>query len=76
MVSDDVSIMKCPNCGNNIGDNAFCTNCGTKVENVVGANNIAVEPVVEQTSKLCPNCNNPVEPDAVFCVNCGTKLDN
>jgi len=66
---------KCPNCGNNIGDNVFCTNCGTKIEkenpDVVVAN-----AVVEQTSKLCPNCNNQVELDAVFCVNCGIKLEN
>lgn len=66
---------KCPNCGNDIEDNAFCTNCGTKIEKEQ-SDNVVVSPVAEQTSKLCPICNKQVEFDAVFCINCGTKLEN
>lgn len=71
----DKSENKCVNCGATIGDTAFCTNCGTKFEGTDATDSDATEPVVEQTPRLCPNCNNQVVPEAEFCVNCGTKLD-
>jgi hypothetical protein len=33
-----------------------------------------IKPVVEDTRPRCPNCKQPMEPDAVLCVNCGFNV--
>lgn len=33
-------------------------------------------PVVAPSSRTCPNCKGPIQPDFVVCPNCGTSLKN
>lgn len=44
----------------------FCSECGTKVEEV--------KPVQEKR-RFCPQCGTPAEPGVKFCAECGTKLN-
>lgn len=44
--------------------NAFCPNCGAKVE-----------PPVQNNPVKCPNCGTDLEPGASFCTNCGMNLN-
>ena len=53
-------MVNCDNCGFEVGDSAFCPNCGTKVEQKI-------------LSSPCPNCGFEVG-DSAFCPNCGTKI--
>lgn len=56
-------VTKCPNCGNDVPQNAlFCNNCGCKISKE------------EQSNKKCPNCGGLVPQDALFCNNCGCKI--
>lgn len=32
------------------------------------------QPQPQQSPQLCPNCGNPVRPNALYCRNCGAKL--
>lgn len=51
-------MLVCPNCGTlNEQDEAFCLNCGLKLE---------VEPV----KKYCPNCGAENSADSLFCAKC------
>lgn len=50
----------CSNCGVEVGDSAFCPNCGSKVE-------------IDSSESICPTCGNDVGGDA-FCSKCGTKI--
>ena len=53
-------MVKCPDCGNDVGDSNFCPNCGTRIEK-------------EKPKTLCPSCGNDVG-DSNFCPNCGTGI--
>lgn len=56
-------VTKCPNCGNDVPQNAlFCNNCGCKISKE------------EQSNKKCPSCGSLVPQDALFCNNCGNKI--
>ena len=56
-------VTKCPNCGNDVPQNAlFCNNCGCKISKEA------------QSNKKCPNCGSFVPQDALFCNNCGCKI--
>lgn len=56
-------VTKCPNCGNDVPQNAlFCNNCGCKISKEA------------QSNKKCPNCGSLVPQDALFCNNCGCKI--
>ena len=50
----------CSNCGVEVGDSAFCPNCGSKVE-------------IDSSESICPTCGNDVG-DGAFCPKCGTKV--
>ena len=52
----------CSNCGVEVGESAFCPNCGSKI--------------VEETSEhFCPECGANVG-DSKFCPKCGTKVSD
>lgn len=57
-------MVKCTNCGAEIGDATFCFSCGEKVSSSDGSTNI------------CSKCGakNPI--GTAFCVECGNKLDS
>ena len=52
-------MVNCPNCGSDVGESKFCSNCGTKIE-------------IETPKSLCPNCGSDVG-ESKFCSNCGTS---
>ena len=54
-------MVNCSNCGFDVGENTFCPNCGSQVENGL-------------SSLLCSNCGFDVG-DSVFCPNCGMKVE-
>ena len=54
-------MVKCSNCGSDVGESNFCPNCGTKIE-------------IEKTKSFCPNCGSDVG-ESNFCPNCGTKIE-
>ena len=55
-------IMKCPNCHNEIKDDAkFCRYCGAKIE-------------TQPHRTKCPKCGVENRKDAAFCDRCGAKL--
>ena len=51
-------MVKCPDCGNDVGDSNFCPNCGTGI----GASKV---------KKTCPSCGKPLNENAEFCPHCG-----
>ena len=54
--------MKCPNCNNEITDNAkFCRYCGTKIE-------------TQPEQAKCPKCGALNRQGATFCDSCGAKM--
>ena len=54
-------MVNCPNCGSDVGESKFCSNCGTKIE-------------IETPKSFCPNCGSDVG-ESKFCSNCGTKIN-
>lgn len=77
--------MKCPNCGtDNLPGVMFCDNCGVELASAsaslpgVGTPQPAPPPppAAGPPSALgsCPNCGQPVPPDARFCDSCGSAL--
>lgn len=53
------NIIYCTKCGNEItNNNHFCSNCGTKVEEV-------------EKDRFCGRCGNHLQPQAETCPNCG-----
>lgn len=60
-------MIECPNCKTKLekGD-AFCTNCGTKIEAPKKTTKKSAKPKV-----FCTNCGNAMEADDKFCTNCG-----
>ena len=66
--------IRCPNCGTWVSVNdAFCSGCGTSVEQIKAA---AVTPVpaTAPVGATCPNCSAPVAEGDAFCMSCGQKL--
>lgn len=57
-------MVKCSNCGAEVGDASFCFSCGEKVD---GGN---------VDSNICPKCGTENSKGTVFCVGCGQKFDN
>lgn len=51
-------MIKCPECGQEVGNSKFCSNCGTKLDNI----------------KFCPNCSAPVDEGSAFCSQCGRQI--
>ncbi len=78
----------CQKCGQPIGDELFCGNCGTKQEPVAETPvapateaPAAETPVTAETpvaenqaqGRVCSECGSKIDDDAVFCPNCGKK---
>ncbi len=76
----------CQKCGQPIGDELFCGNCGAKQEPVAeapvaeAAAPVAEAPVAETPTaetqaqgRVCSECGSKIDDDAVFCPNCGKK---
>ncbi|WP_295618762.1 SHOCT domain-containing protein [uncultured Methanobrevibacter sp.] len=57
-------MVKCKNCGAEIGDASFCFSCGEKVESGITGPNI------------CPKCGTKNPKGTTFCVECGQKFEN
>lgn len=56
--TDVSSQIKCPHCGENVGEGKFCCNCG--------------QPLPKKS--VCPNCGLDIPSGSKFCSNCGTKI--
>lgn len=55
--------MKCPNCNEEIDDNArFCESCGKKLN--------------DESTIYCPKCGELTKSNVSFCSNCGHKFTN
>jgi len=83
-------MVNCNNCGFDVGDNAFCPNCGTKVEQKILASSCpncgfdvgdnafcpkcGTKIVKEVSKSFCPSCGQEVG-DSAFCPSCGTKIE-
>lgn len=75
-------INHCPNCGNDMADNATkcsicgyekpqaCPKCGSEIS---GKSKFCPECGAILT-KCCPKCNSPIEGDKKFCTECGERL--
>lgn len=59
--------MKCPDCGEDVGDGKFCPNCGANMEKLEGTGTVSDQ-------KYCPDCNLEVG-KANFCPECGGKAE-
>jgi len=72
----ETSGFKCKNCGEALAEGTkFCGSCGEKVEETVeSVEEKPLEEVVEETKKICPNCQAEIG-DAKFCNSCGTSID-
>jgi len=57
-----VGALFCSNCGESVGDGAFCTSCG-------------VARPQEASEMSCATCGVRQGPGTTFCTNCGTKVD-
>ena len=69
----------CPDCGKEVKEAKFCSNCGAPAGEVVDVS--AEEETVEEEkfevvkkSKFCTNCGTEVDLDTVFCPQCGFKF--
>lgn len=75
-------IIHCPNCGNDIADNAekcsicgytkpeHCPNCGAEIP----AKSKFCPECGQSLARFCPNCNTPIDGKKKFCPECGQKL--
>lgn len=57
-------MVKCSNCGAEIGDASFCFSCGEKAISSDGS------------ADLCPKCGAKNPRGTTFCVECGSKLES
>lgn len=59
-------MVNCPVCGNDVGDEKFCPNCGSAIEkqNVLSDN---------QNIKFCTNCGSEIDVNAELCPKCGVR---
>jgi serine/threonine protein kinase len=75
---------KCPHCGRQTGtETGFCDECGLELNSVALKPVTAAEAMASGTlDKLtgvtgdfnCPNCGEPLRPNAKFCKNCGARI--
>ncbi len=63
-------MVKCPSCGKEVGDAAFCNNCGSKLHSQ--KKNEKIKSNDFQEKKFCANCGSEMNVNATFCSNCGT----
>jgi len=64
--------VNCSNCGEDVGEAKFCPQCGSKVEEIL----VAEEAPVEVSSeKYCPECD-VIVGEANFCPDCGGKTES
>ena len=62
-------MVKCPSCGKEVGDAAFCNICGSKLHS---QKNEKIKSNDFQEKKFCANCGSKMNVNATFCSNCGT----
>jgi len=55
------TVRRCPQCGAENPDGAFCRECGTRME---------------QPKRFCPQCGTEVSGGSRFCNECGTKMED
>lgn len=63
-------MVSCPVCGNDVGNEKFCPNCGSAVddENTVENNSSST-----QNTKYCSNCGSEIDFKAEICPKCGVR---
>ena len=57
----------CPVCGKEVGNEKFCSNCGSAIENDDAP---SYNP---QNSKFCSNCGSQIDVKAEICPKCGVR---
>ena len=60
----------CPVCGKEVGNEKFCSNCGSAIGN---DDNSSGNP---QNSKFCTNCGSQIDIMAEICPKCGVKQNS
>lgn len=61
---------ECPNCGVRLKkDDAFCSECGCKLDNTDSVTN-----TINKLDNKCPNCGTELNDEDLFCGNCGYKI--
>ena len=68
---------RCPKCGNELGEWAFCNKCGTNVEEYISSSQndkAGNQPSSQKESRKCPKCGNDIG-DWTFCNKCGTNIE-
>lgn len=63
-------MVKCPNCGKEITNGKFCSNCGTPIPEI----NIDLVDENNSNSGFCGNCGAKLKPNAKFCPACGSPI--
>ena len=59
-------MVNCPVCGNDVGDEKFCPNCGSAIEKQNASSS-------SQNTKFCTNCGSEIDVNAELCPKCGVK---
>lgn len=57
----------CPVCGKEVGNEKFCSNCGSAIENDDASS------YDSQNSKFCSNCGSQIDFKAEICPKCGVR---
>ena len=59
-------MVNCPVCGKDVGDEKFCSNCGSAIEKQNSSSN-------NLNTKFCTNCGSEIDINAELCPKCGVK---
>ena len=60
----------CPDCGKDVKDAKFCSNCGSALPEVEEV----TETSVVKSTKFCSNCGTELDASVVVCPECGFRL--
>lgn len=67
-----MGIVKCPMCGEKLNGEKVCGNCGTNIKKLEESLCRDCNGIL----KRCPECNNPITPDAEICGQCGYNISD
>ena len=72
MLFNGDSMVVCPECGKDVKEAKFCSNCGAHLpERPEGE---VIETEIVKNTKFCPNCGTELDSSVVVCPECGTRL--
>ena len=62
----------CPDCGKEVKDAKFCSNCGSPLPEITEEE--VIDPGVANSTKFCSNCGTELDASVVVCPECGYRL--